>query len=131
VQFSQSSTKQDIQAAIREFRPGIQVSIQESGVVGFKVMKLLMINDLYPPTTWADMRIRCKETAEELRRRGHEVEILNQYLGADGSEVENQVHRLLESNPLNNPREVAFRDFLKLRRRYLSVEVGVQQPEKL
>ena len=85
-------------------------------------MKLLMITDLYPPHHVGGYEIRCKETAEELRRRGHEVEILTSTWEADGSEVENQVHRLLESNPLNNPREVAFRDFLKLRRRYYQLK---------
>ena len=85
-------------------------------------MKILMITDLYPPHHVGGYEIRCKETAEELRRRGHEVEILTSTWEADGSEVENQVHRLLASNPLNNPREVAFRDFLQLRRRYYQLK---------
>lgn len=54
-----------------------------------------MITDLYPPLAVGGYEISCKETADEISRRGHEVMILTSSWGCDQTSVQGNIHRIL------------------------------------
>lgn len=82
-------------------------------------MRILFINNLYPPVMLGGYEMRCKETAEELIRRGHNSFILTSRWMHENVPVEENVYRVLYYNPLNEPsfkKDVP--DFWRLQRRY-------------
>lgn len=54
-----------------------------------------MITDLYPPLAVGGYEISCKETADEISRRGHEVVILTSSWGCEHTCVNGNIHRIL------------------------------------
>lgn len=58
-------------------------------------MKIAMITDLFPPVAVGGYEISCKETSDELRRRGHAVVILTGDRGVNQTSTEDHVHRIL------------------------------------
>lgn len=89
-------------------------------------MKILMITDLYPPITVGGYEISCKETANELSRRDHNVIILTSKWGVESASVEGNVYRLLFFNALNDPRKHNINDLFCLRKRYRQFRWGVE-----
>jgi glycogen synthase len=73
-------------------------------------MRILIISDLYPPYIKGGYELRCKETADELSRRGHEIIVLTSRWGTKDrqTEVEGSVHRLLFYNMLIYPERDVF-----------------------
>lgn len=84
-------------------------------------MKILMITDMYPPIAVGGYEIMCKETADELKRRGHDVIILTSNWGIEQNSMEENVHRLLFFNRLNDPRKHNIKSPLRLRKRYYQI----------
>jgi len=62
-------------------------------------MRILIITEAYPPYYMGGYELRCKETAEELARRGHHVVVLTSTWGLDKSCVDGSIYRLLHINP--------------------------------
>src|SRR5258707_13689899 len=44
-------------------------------------MKVLLVSNLYPPHYLGGYEVRCAQTATELQRRGHEVQVLTSSYG--------------------------------------------------
>jgi glycogen(starch) synthase len=71
--------------------------------VDFIKMKILIISDLYPPYAKGGYELRCKETADELSRRGHKIVVLTSRWGLKDAQVEENLYRILLYNPLIDP----------------------------
>lgn len=63
-----------------------------------RIMKLLVISNLYPPHGIGGYEERCLNTVEELRARGHDVHVLtsDHQVGGRDASGEHQVHRRLK-----------------------------------
>lgn len=62
-------------------------------------MRILIISDLYPPFYLGGYELRCKETADEIARRGHEVYVLTSWWGLEKAQIDGNIYRLLYTNP--------------------------------
>ena len=58
-------------------------------------MKIGVISNLYPPYHIGGYELGCKEIADGLRRRGHEIEILTSNYRFNDEIEESKIHRLL------------------------------------
>lgn len=58
-------------------------------------MRILIVSNLYPPVVFGGYEILCRQVAEKLKSRGHEIEVLTSNFGADGVAPEPGVHRRL------------------------------------
>lgn len=58
-------------------------------------MKILFISNLYPPYYIGGYELACKDVAEELQRRGHEVYVLTSTYGINKQVVEGNIYRKL------------------------------------
>lgn len=58
-------------------------------------MKILMVNNLFPPIIFGGYEILCKLTAESLETRGHTVRILTSHFRSNDVPPDPAVHRLL------------------------------------
>jgi glycogen synthase len=90
-----------------------------------KIMRILVITDLYPPYANGGYEIRCKETVDEMNRRGHEVFVLTSKWGIAKSQVGSVVRRLLFYNALKDLKNISFRwlDVLPLKTRLFFKDV--------
>lgn len=66
-------------------------------------MKVLVISNFYPPHYVGGYEIRCEETVNYLRSRGHDVRVLTSYFSLPSPRVEGRVYRILRhhQNPVN------------------------------
>ena len=62
-------------------------------------MRILIITEAYPPYYMGGYELRCKETAEELAKRGHQVVILTSTWGVNRECIDGNVYRKLYINP--------------------------------
>jgi glycosyltransferase involved in cell wall biosynthesis len=60
-------------------------------------MRLLFLNQAYPPDVIGGLQVRCQWTADGLRQRGHEVLVVTGYPAEDGLRREEHVWRVLRS----------------------------------
>jgi len=81
-------------------------------------MKILFITNLYPPQYIGGYELRCKETADELSKRGHHVLVLTSRQPRENYRVIGNVHRLLLYNPLGDVRKSETINSFWLRKRY-------------
>ena len=80
-------------------------------------MKILVINDLYPPDVVGGYELRCHEAVDWLSKRGHEVEVLTTESGINDDVYDYRVYRILKKYPYGaTPQEWGF-----LRRFYFAV----------
>src|SRR5450759_1390683 len=80
-------------------------------------MKILLMSNLYPPYYLGGYELRCKETADELEKRGNEITVLTSTWGIGRPEVDKNIYRLLNINPLMVSEIKNRPDFLRLGRR--------------
>ncbi|MBC7876528.1 MAG: glycosyltransferase [Anaerolineales bacterium] len=81
-------------------------------------MRILIVTDLYPPHVNGGYELRCKETADELSRRGHDIFILTSRQGGESSQIQGNIYRLLFFNTTTNLDKLTIKDPFRLRRRY-------------
>ncbi|NTV35512.1 MAG: glycosyltransferase family 4 protein, partial [Anaerolineaceae bacterium] len=65
-------------------------------------MRILTLTDLYPPHYVGGYELRCKETADEIASRGHELIVLTSWWGLEKPMVEKNVYRILNIDPTRN-----------------------------
>ncbi len=92
------------------------------GAVALKIMKILLITDLYPPYHEGGYELRCEETVDELARRRHDVTVLTSKLGSVGAQNQRNVHRLLMFDGRSHAGVTAAVDPFRLRRRYNQIK---------
>ena len=62
-------------------------------------MKILVVTDVYPPHHIGGYELGCRDVADKLRARGHDVQVLTStYRTHPGTEVEKYVERSLQFN---------------------------------
>ena len=81
-------------------------------------MKILVISNLYPPYGVGGYEERCKETVDELARRGHKVSVLTSKWGNKNLKVGENIHRLLFYNLKGSVRKSERSNRLQLWKRY-------------
>src|SRR5436190_7034166 len=65
-------------------------------ITEFCRMKILVINNLYPPHYLGGYELHCEQVAEGLRARGHEVQVLTSDFATDRPDTpQPHVHRVL------------------------------------
>jgi glycogen(starch) synthase len=74
-------------------------------------MRVLFITNLYPPSDLGGLEQRCKEVAEHLRQRGHDVKVLTSGPKLEADQREGVIRTLFLQADLNYYRPVSF--FLK------------------
>ena len=86
-------------------------------------MKILILTDLYPPYFDGGYELNCKNSVEELLKRGHEIAVLTSRWGIERGVVEGNVYRLLNEDRSLRDSPVAkhFGDPWRLRRRLRQV----------
>jgi glycosyltransferase involved in cell wall biosynthesis len=92
-------------------------------------MKILFITNLYPPQYIGGYEIRCKETADELSKRGHHVSVLTGRQVFEDCRVSGNVHRLLFYNPLGDIRKSEAINSFWLQKRYYQL-LGILYNQK-
>lgn len=59
------------------------------------LMRILVISNLYPPHYIGGYELACRDVAEALRKRGHEIKVLTSTYGLPFDEQDTDVHRIL------------------------------------
>src|SRR3954471_8860223 len=71
-------------------------SRRAGAIIGFYKMKILVINNLYPPHYVGGYELHCEQVTEGLRARGHEIQVLTSDFTSDRPDVpQPHVHRAL------------------------------------
>lgn len=78
-------------------------------------MKILILSDRYPPYYEGGYELICRDTAEQLSRRGHLVSILTTKYGINAAKIEGNVFRLLECCGWDN--------MISIHKRYLQAQL--------
>jgi glycosyltransferase involved in cell wall biosynthesis len=82
-------------------------------------MRILIISDMYPPYYEGGYELRCKETADEISRRGHQVFVLTSWWGLDHTKIEGNIYRILSIDPTRwQPSRSDSFDPFRLRKRF-------------
>ena len=55
-------------------------------------MRILLVSNLYPPVVYGGYEILCAQAADELRKRGHEVEVVTSGFRASEADTDPRVH---------------------------------------
>jgi glycogen synthase len=80
-------------------------------------MRILFLSDLYPPVSIGGYEMRCQETLEALRERGHVTALLTGMYAGKDAPAEAGVVRRLHSSPVNPVFATLQPDPLTLRKR--------------
>jgi len=69
-------------------------------------VRILVLSNLYPPYTIGGYEQACRDTVEDLRDRGHHVEVLTSAYGLQRPTSADGIHRLLRLDPFWLPERV-------------------------
>jgi glycosyltransferase involved in cell wall biosynthesis len=89
-------------------------------------MKILIVTNYYPPYDVGGYELRCKETAEELKQRGHDVLVLTSKRGSGSSLHQEKVFRSLFVNSLDSLDEPQLADPFRFYQRYGELKWAIQ-----
>jgi glycogen synthase len=62
-------------------------------------MKILVLTNLYPPIYFGGYELECRDIAEGLGARGHDIAVVTSMCGVSSPQVEGHVHRVLRFLP--------------------------------
>jgi glycogen synthase len=62
-------------------------------------MKIVFLTSLYPPVYFGGYELECRDIADGLRSRGHEVTVVASMCGLDSAQVDGHVHRVMKFWP--------------------------------
>jgi glycogen(starch) synthase len=79
-------------------------------------MRILFVSNFYPPYHIGGYEQSCREAAQALTARGHEIRVLTSTYGVNGPECDGEVYRWLETDIGWGPQPLGLRALRLLRR---------------